>query len=183
MPAVVGSFPQPFRDGINGERWPTRVECVKGDEDGSCQDVADRLSGAGVQVFKSLVGTEGGNTNLRVIVGPWAKIGFDRAGRQMDEGPRVSGVFAKFIDRGTRLQLMDAAGKVRRTLGPGAGLIAATRWEDQPPTWFITGTDAAGVKQAVMALDEGALGKHYALAVAEDTAIPLPLDARKAPPS
>jgi hypothetical protein len=101
----------------------------------------------------------------------------------MDEGPSASGVFARFVANGTRLQLLDATGKVRQTLGPGTGLIAATRWEDQPPTWFITGTDAAGVKQAVEALDEGTLGKHYALAVSQDTGIPLPVDARKAPPS
>jgi len=183
VPAVVGSYPQPFRDGINGERWPTRVECVRGEEDGACQEVADKLSGEGIQAFKALVGTEGGNTNLRVIVGPWSKVAFDRAGRQMDEGPSASGVFARFVDGGTKLQLLDEAGKVRRTLGPGAGLIAATRWEDQPPTWFITGTDAAGVGQAVSALEEGTLGKHYALAIAQDTAIPLPFDARKAPPS
>lgn len=181
--AVVGSYPEPFLHGIDGKRWPTRVECVPGDEDGSCEAVVEKLSAAGIRAFKSLVATEGGNENLRVLVGPWSLVGFDRAGRQMNEGPQASGVFARFIDDGARLQLLDAAGKVRRTLGPGTGLIAATRWEDQPPTWFITGTDAAGVKQAVEALDEGTLGKHFALAVAQDTGIPLPVDARKAPAS
>jgi hypothetical protein len=179
----VGSYPEPFKHGINGKRWPTRIECVEGDQDGECQAVADKLSDEGVLPFKALIGTEGGNTNTRVLVGPWAKISFDRAGRQMDEGPSASGVFARFVANGTKLQLLDATGKVRQTLGPGTGLIAATRWEDQPPTWFITGTDAAGVKQAVEALDEGTLGKHYALAVSQDTGIPLPVDARKAPPS
>ncbi len=47
----------------------------------------------------------------------------------------------------------------------------------------MTGTDAAGVQQAVTALDEGTLGHHYALAVSQDVGIPLPVDARKAPPS
>jgi hypothetical protein len=183
VPAVVGSYPEPFKHGINGKRWPTRIECVEGDQDGECQAVADKLSDEGVLPFKALVGTEGGNTNTRVLVGPWSKISFDRAGRQMDEGPGASGVFARFIANGTKLQLLDATGQVRQTLGPGTGLIAATRWEDQPPTWFITGTDAAGVKQAVEALDEGTLGRHYALAVSQDTGIPLPVDARKAPPS
>jgi hypothetical protein len=183
VPAVVGSYPEPFAHGNGGKRWPTRVECVKGDEDGECQAVADKLSGAGILAFKTLVGTEGGNTNVRVLVGPWSTVGFDRAGRQMDEGPQASGVFARFVDDGARLQLLDPTGKVRRTLGPGTGLIAATRYEDQPPTWFITGTDAEGVKQAVEALDEGTLGKHYALAVSQDTGIPLPVDARRAPGS
>lgn len=183
VPAVVGSYPEPFRDGIHGKRWPTRVECVEGDQNGACQAIADKLSDDGIQAFKTVVGAEGGNTNLRVIVGPWASVNFDRAGRQLDVGPTESGVFARFVDKGTKLQLLDPTGKVRRTLGPGAGLIAATRWNDQPPTWFVTGTDAAGVKQAVKAFSEGTLGKHYALAVAQDTGIPVPVDTRQAPPS
>ena len=40
-----------------------------------------------------------------------------------------------------------------RTLGPGAGLVAATRFEEQQPTWVVTGTDAAGVDRAVALLD------------------------------
>jgi hypothetical protein len=182
VPAVVGSYPEPFLNGI-GKRWPTRVECAKGDEDTTCKQVADKLADVGIVPYKTVVGAEGGNTNLRVVVGPWAKIGFDRAGPQMDEGPKASGVFAKFVDHGAQLQLLDATGKVQRTLGPGTGLIAATRYEDQPPTWFVTGTDEAGVRQAVLALDEGTLGKHYALAVSDDTGIPLPVITRKAPSS
>jgi hypothetical protein len=183
VPAVVGSYPEPFAHGLNGKRWPTRVECVKGDQNGNCQAVADKLSKVGVLPFKAIVGTEGGNTNLRVIVGPWPQISFDRAARLVDEGPKSSGVFAKFTSDGKHLELLDQTGKVRQTLGPGTGLIAATRWEDQPPTWFVTGTDTAGVKQAIEALDEGTLGKHYALAVSQDTGIPLPVDTRRAPAS
>ncbi|MBX5442473.1 MAG: DUF4430 domain-containing protein [Solirubrobacteraceae bacterium] len=176
VPAVVGAYPEPFVHGLNGKRWTTRVECVPGQEDlGPCGDVARRLGDAGVVAAKSLVATEGGDENLRVLVGPWQDLRFDRAGRLIDDGPQASGVFVRFSDDGTELQLLDARGEVARTLGPGSGLIAATRWEDQPPTWFVTGTDQEGVKAAVRALEEGALGGRYALAVADDVGIPLPV--------
>ena len=47
------------------------------------------------------------------------------------------------------LELLDAQGRTVRTLGPGAGLVAATRFEEQQPTWVVSGTDTAGVERAV----------------------------------
>jgi hypothetical protein len=175
-PAVVGSYPEPFVHGIGGKRWPTRVECVKNASKDPCGAVSKRLGDAGVIAGLSLLGTEGGSHQLRVLVGPWADLHDDRAGRLLDAGPQSSGVFAHFIDGGRRLQLLDQRGKVVRTVGPGAGLIAATRFEDEPPTWFITGTDAAGVDAAIQGLDEGALGNHFALAVVDARGVSLPVE-------
>jgi hypothetical protein len=60
-------------------------------------------------------------------------------------------------------------------LGPGAGLVAATRRFDAPPTWLVTGTDAAGVRAAAELLDDDSLRNHYAVAVegGEEAALPL----------
>ena len=63
-----------------------------------------------------------------------------------------------------------------RSAGAGAGLIAATRYMSQPPVWYVTGTDAAGVAAAVQAFDAGTLDDHFAIAVVDDVAIPLPDD-------
>ena len=37
---------------------------------------------------------------------------------------------------------------------PGSGLVAATRFQDQQPTWIVTGTDDVGVAAAAAALTE-----------------------------
>ncbi len=58
--------------------------------------------------------------------------------------------------------------------GAGAGLVAATRYLDSAPTWMVTGTDPAGALAAAGALDEGTLGNHFALAVANDQAVAVP---------
>jgi hypothetical protein len=172
--AVVGSYPEPFLHGQNGKRWPLRVECARNLDKTPCNDVAQALGNAGVIAGQSLVGADGGKTNMRVEVGPWNAVRDDRAARLVDEGVRASGVYARFSADGTQLSLLDVDGKVTRTLGPGTGLIAATRYQDEPPTWFVTGTDVAGVQAAVRALEEGTLSRHYALAVSDDRGIALP---------
>ena len=69
-----------------------------------------------------------------------------RAAHQIEEGPDKSGVFARVRRRGgERLRARPArrAGRaVARRSAPGAGLVAATRFEEQQPTWVVTGTDA-----------------------------------------
>ena len=74
------------------------------------------------------------------------------------------------MDRaGTRLSVLDAGARTVATLGPGTGLVAATRFEGetgaQGATWVVTGTDERGVLAAADALEEGALGNHFALAI------------------
>ena len=129
---------------------------------------------------QSLVGTEGGDDQLRVVVGPWAGVrADDRAAPSIEAGPRESGVYARFSRDGRTLSLLDPAGHSVRTLGPGAGLIAATRYDGQPPTWYVTGTDEAGVAAAVQAFGQDALTGHFAVAVpkAGGPVLGLPLDA------
>jgi hypothetical protein len=84
-------------------------------------------------------------------------------------------VYARFGGpAGSSLQLLDPRGKVVRTLGPGAGLVAATSENSFEPTWLITGTDAAGVRAAAAALTPAALRDHFAVAVSGATKLPLP---------
>src|SRR5215211_8237825 len=47
VPAVVGSFPEPFLHGIGGRRLPVRVECVDPSAP-ACDTVFERLAGLGV---------------------------------------------------------------------------------------------------------------------------------------
>ena len=63
-----------------------------------------------------------------------------------------------------------------RTLGAGAGLIAATADSSSVPTWLITGTDVAGVSAAVAAFNQQALHDHFALAVSGGQELPIPLE-------
>jgi hypothetical protein len=162
VPAVVGSFPEPFRSGYEGERHPVRVLCFAARR--ACGLVRDRIEAE----------DEGGEGEpIRVLVGPWARVRSDAAAASIARGPTHSGVFAEFRPRAGRwrLQPLDYAGE---PAGPAraAGLVAATRAGDQPPTWLVTGTDSARTVAAARLLDEDKLRNLYAVATGP---IPLPV--------
>jgi hypothetical protein len=175
VPAVVGAFPEPFKSGQEGHKLPIRLVCM-GTENRSCDEVETRLSNAGIRnVARSNLESSPGEV-LRILVGRWSEVRKDIGARQLEEGPEVSGVFAKPSVSGAAIELVDSAGKFERTLGAGSGLVAATSFQDMHPTWLVTGTDDVGVAAAAAALTEDQLRHHFALAIEAGRGVPLPLE-------
>ena len=160
VPAVVGSFPEPFVHGLGGKRLPVRVECAgrraaprarpssSGSRRSACPSPRGGLRGARVE------------ETLRVLVGPWSAIardpavGADRArARRPAASTRAPRATARSLAPST-----PAAAPVARRSAPATGLIAADApGGDREPTWVVTGTDAAGVAAAARAFDQRAL--------------------------
>jgi hypothetical protein len=168
VPAVVGSFPEPFVNGYEGERHRVEVRCVGAGK--ACGLAAARLRAAGVDRG------EGGGGPIRVLVGPWQRLRSDDAAGLIDRGPAVSGVFADFVRTGGawELQPLDVSGQ---PAGPSraGGLIAATRDKENPPTWVVTGTAPADTAAAARLLDAGDLRDRYAIATSGGGATSLPV--------
>jgi hypothetical protein len=174
VPAVVGSFPQPFLSGVEGQRLPVRVECAA-PGDRACDTVTARLRAAGVRSGLAALGPAGEEPDtLRVLVGTWSQVSGDPGARWLERGPAASGVYARPSRSGATIALLDARGATARTLDGTAGLIAATRYTEQEPEWLITGTDAAGVRLAAEHLDEAVLHDRFALAITTGDLLPLP---------
>jgi hypothetical protein len=174
VPAVVGSFPEPFLNGIGGKRLPVRIECavVTGY---ACRTVTERLRALGVPAAIAALGSGGEPETLRVMVGPWIAVGGDPSTHQIEGGPGTSGVYARFSAGGRTLTLLDERGSPARTLTVGAGLVAATRRSEEAPVWVVTGTDSAGVEEAARAFETSALQDRFALAVTSSgTRLPVP---------
>jgi hypothetical protein len=175
IPAVVGSFPEPFVHGSGGKRLPVRVECDD-PRAGACDAVAKKLIALGVPAGRSSISRSAADESLRILVGPWRRLrDGDVESENVDSGPRASGVFARFDASATHLIVLDARGRPARTLGPRTGLIAATRVKDRQPVWFVTGTDDAGVASAARAFDESTLNDRFALAISDDLPVSVPL--------
>jgi hypothetical protein len=173
VPAVVGSFPQPFLNGIDGKRLPVRVECANVDGY-ACRTVTARLRAQHVPAAVAALGSGAGESKtLRVAVGTWRQIAGVSDVRELRSGPRASGVYARFSSSGTSLTLLDASGRSVQALAAGAGLIAATRIGEDAPVWAVTGTDATGVARAAGGFDAATLSDRFA--VAFDASGPLPL--------
>lgn len=174
VPAVVGSFPAPFTTGLDGRRLPVRVECAAL-ASAACTEVSERLRALGVQATVAALGPVPSSRTLCVLVGAWTAIGHAPPVRTIEQGPRASGVYARFSPSGETLTLLDERGRKARTLAAGAGLVAATG-SGAAPVWVVTGTDEAGVLSAAGAFAASELRDHFALALAPGGArLPAPL--------
>jgi hypothetical protein len=175
VPAVVGSYPEPFATGLEGKRFPVKLVCA-GDADRTCDEVQERLEDSGVSaVSRSVVQQSPGEEVLRVFVGRWVDVRGDSVTRRLEQGPAATGVFARPSSSGDAIELLDPEGRTVRTLREGGGLVAATSVEGQAPTWVVTGTDEVGLAAAAAALTEERLTQHFALAVESGTDVPLPV--------
>ena len=175
IPAVVGSFPEPFVDGGVGRRSATTLDCTSG-VSAACTTVGAALKAAGVATKSRAISTDSGTHTAGILVGTWSQLRAQAAASPIEHGPGTSGVYAEFEHGGALLALLDPEGHVARTLGAGAGLIAATADGESAPTWLVTGTDVAGVSAASRALTANRLRDHFALAVQGSTDLPVPLD-------
>jgi hypothetical protein len=176
IPAVVGSYPEPFTSGTGGRKLPTVLECAP-DVQAACTVVASELRHVGVKVADQLLGGGSGSDSLAVIVGTFRDIRGVIAAELLKAGPSQSGVYAQFAGvRDSVLELDNPEGQVVQAVGGHAGLVAAT---EQPglgePAWLIVGTDPTGVVAAARLLKPAALRDHFAVAVAGGHDLPLPL--------
>jgi hypothetical protein len=100
-----------------------------------------------------------------VLVGEWSKVRAIAAAQPIEMGPAHSGVYVRWAQGGANLVVLAASGSVVRSLGRGAGLVAATKSSGEGPVWVITGTNGAGVDRAAHALDAAHLEGRFAVAL------------------
>lgn len=172
--AIVGAFPEPFVSGVEGKRFPARVEC----EDPAaraCRSVKRSLERLGVPATSSAFGAAGTRNVIRVVVGRWRSVRVLPSVRRIEQGPRKSGVFARFAPHGRSLELLDEKGRSVRTGRGGHGLVAAVRPTDIELLWIVTGVDHAGLERATRALRRGSLRDAFAVGVGPGGVERLPL--------
>jgi len=166
VPAVVGSWPEPFVHGFRKDRWPAAVDCRTSAP--VCGKVSVVLRTAGADL-------SGGGSPIQVEVGPWDRIESVGSVDLLAKPPSESGVYANFSgDRRSLLNLLNERGEISGSLGHGAGLVAALRSGDGPPTWVVTGTDKAGVMAAARLVGPS-LTNHFAVATDGGQPIPVPV--------
>jgi hypothetical protein len=176
VPAVVGSWPEPFLHSFQGDSYGAEVRCLGAPP--ACRTVTDRLIAAGAQVREvppvAAASASGGagegaadgesGPDVTVLVGTWDRIRSNPDAELLSGPPSGSGVFADF--KGAHrplLELLNQRGELAGTLGHGGGLVAALRPDDGPPTWVVTGTDRKGVVAAAELVGSG-LRDRYAVA-------------------
>ena len=127
--AIVGAYPEPFLNGVDGKRLPVRVECADAGSD-SCKQAKSTLADEGVPASGAALGAPGNQKVIRVVVAPWDRARRLPTVRAIELGPRRSGVFARFAGGGEKLELLDGDGETVREAAPGTGIVAALRPTD-----------------------------------------------------
>ena len=146
VPAVVGSFPEPFLNGIGGKRLPVRIECATVSS-APCRRSARACARSACPPRSPRSDRGDEPETLRVLVGPWSAAAGRSGARIRSNRARARAASTRASPRpARRSRCSTEQGGVARTLTAGAGLVAATRYGEEAPVWFITGTDAAGVR-------------------------------------
>jgi uncharacterized protein DUF4430 len=176
VPAVVGSWPEPFAQASGDRPRPVRVECLGVRP--ACELASQRLAAVGVKA-PIYSGARGGSpSGPRIVVGPWARVRGAPGVEGLSGGPAGDGVFASFkgpASGGWHLIGLDEGAHPARDFGSRAGLVAAFRGEGDEPTWIVTGSGGAAVRRAAEALDSGSLRNRYAIAATPAGPVSLPV--------
>jgi hypothetical protein len=173
--AIVGAFPAPFVRGVEGKRFPVRVECENA-EGSACTTVREVLRAEDVPATGAALGASGTQNVARVVVARWRRARELPSARRLEQGPQKSGVFARFADGGRSLELLDERARTVRTAPAGYGLVAALRPAEKEVLWLVTGIDESGVERAAGALDRASLRDAFAVAVGTGRTHKLPLE-------
>ena len=176
VPAIVGAFPEPFLNGLEGKRRPVRVEC-EDSESSACNEARETLEREGVSTSGSSLGAPGVEEVTRLAVARWPAARIVRGAASLEQGPEENGVFVRVAEDGRSIDLLDEYGEVARTVRPGdgVGLVLAMRPLQEELVWLVTALDEQGLEAGVRALDEGRLRDAFAVAVQDDRVDKLPL--------
>lgn len=174
VPAVVGSWPEPFLNGYGGERFETTVECLAPAE--YCDEVVGALRREGVEPkLESVEEPVAHPGELRVLVGEWERLRSDPAARMIESGPGTSGVYAEMTGcgGGWDLSILGSDARPRENL-PDAGLVAAVQRGAERLTWLVTATDEGSLPDAIALLGVDSLRNRYAVASSGEDELPIP---------
>jgi hypothetical protein len=152
IPAVVGSYPQPFKNGFWGKVSDTVILYEPAfEEDANRLKTSLLDQGVGVVTTSQYTAELLEDPDRYVIaLGTWQALSDKSEFLQtLNKKNKLVGVYGKFTDEG--LSTIDFKGQVIETYPNKAGLIFAHSpgINGLKPFWCITGTDEIGVRQAV----------------------------------
>jgi hypothetical protein len=134
----------------------------------------------GVSTASSSLGAPGTETVTRLVVARWPRARIVRGASGLEDGPKATGVFARFEPGRRVLDLLDERGEPARRIEPGdgVGLVLAMRPRADELVWLVTALDERGLKAGVRALSARRLRDAFAVAVTGRTVEKLPLAER-----
>lgn len=152
IPAVIGSYPQPFKNGFLGKNPGTVIMYTDSFQDGA-QKLKKSLLNQGVKEIDTAAYNPSALENpgkYYILLGTWGDLSAASDLLQKTNlKNKLIGVYVKFENG--KIQALNTKGQTVKTFDDTTGVIyafapgiGATR-----PTWLVTGTDAGGVQAAL----------------------------------
>ncbi|MEZ2656753.1 DUF4430 domain-containing protein [Aneurinibacillus aneurinilyticus] len=171
IPGVIGSYPQPFKNGFGGKNPGTAIMYADGYEQ-SAQQLKKSLQTKGVKKIDVVPYEPGALQNPRkyyILIGAWEQLQKNSSTlEKMNTKNKLIGVYVKFADG--KLHALDFNGKVITSYQQaGAIYTNAGGMGSIYPFWLITGTDQQGVQRALDTLlhRPDSITQHFGAVITE----------------
>lgn len=171
-PAVIGSYPQPFRNGFMGKN-PGTVIMYTPNYKQSAENLKASLLSKGVkQVDVSEYDSSVLNKPKKyyMLIGPWNELSEgSKVINDINKKNKLIGTYVKFEDG--RVHGLDFKGNTISSYDTGGAIYAyAAGMGSTKPIWMVTGTNDEGVNMAVDTLinNPNALDKHFSAVITKN---------------
>ena len=164
VPAVVGSFPEPFLHGFDGKRLPVRIECSPPDAPGATRSSDAARRGRRRRRARRPARRASPRRRCAILVGLWPAIRDDPRPSRSSRGPQPAASTRAWPRDGrrSRSSTRRATRADARRRAPASSPPRAL--EHGQPIWVVTGTDAGGARGRRRGADEtGVLHNRFAL--------------------
>lgn len=178
IPAIIGSYPQPFKSGFGGKN-PGTVIMYTDDFKDEAQKLKKSLLSQGVKSIDTILY----NANIIeksdkyiILVGKWDDISKNsKKLKDINWKNKLEGTYVKF--EGNNLETLSNTGKIVKSFKK-AGAIYATSsgMGSTVPMWLVTGNDEAYVKKAVNILIDKpqSIKNYFGAVITDDDIIQIP---------
>lgn len=173
IPAVIGSYPQPFKNGFGGKN-PGTVIMYTHDFEEAAEKLKTSLIDSGVKEIET---TQYNQSLLEkpkkyyILIGAWKDISIEnKLLQKINTRNKLVGFHIKF-DEG-RLHSLNFKGKIIKSYEKKAGAIHAysSGMVSTRPIWLVTGIDSDGVNMALNVLLERPeeINGHFGAVITEE---------------
>ncbi|MCT4621804.1 MAG: DUF4430 domain-containing protein [Marinisporobacter sp.] len=171
-PAVIGSYPQPFKSGSFGKN-PGTVIMYTDDYKDEAKKLKESLIKQGVkQIDLSAYNPKVLEKPKKyyILLGPWDQLAKNsKLIKDINRKNKLIGTYVKF--EGEKVKALDFKGKTRSSYGHAGAIYAyAPGIGSVRPIWMVTGTDDEGVKKSLDVLlnQPKAIDKHFSVVVSKN---------------
>lgn len=155
IPAIIGSYPQPFKNGFLGQNPGTVIMYTEELKD-SAEKLKESLINQGVKEVDVTPYDSVALENPKkyyILLGEWYDLATEsKLLQKTNKKSKLVGVYAKFED--DKLHSLNFKGKIIKSYDKKAGAIYATAggMGSTIPVWLVTGIDSEGVRLALNVL-------------------------------